>query len=364
MSWSFPIGTFKGTIVRVHYTLLVFLGWIALAYYAAGGVRAAASGLVLIVLIFVCVTAHEFGHVLMAKRFGVRTPDIVLLPIGGASRMEKIPENPKQEALIGLAGPFVSIGIGLTLIALLGRLPNSSDFSPEAMRAQLISLPQLAVLNLVLAGFNLLPAFPLDGGRVLRALLSTRMGRLRATRTSARIGQGFAVLFGLLGFASGNVILVLIAAFVFVAASSENGTVRLEAATRGLSAADAMITHFESIPVDATLDDAAEALIRTTQSEFPVVDARGRVRGMLTRKQIAIGLKERGRDAPVSRYMEPDVAIVGVHQALEGIVSEALQKAPAVAVLDPSGRLVGYITLQNLLETMMIAEAPRQTSWV
>jgi Zn-dependent protease/CBS domain-containing protein len=358
MSWSFPIGSLGGTVVRVHYTLLIFLMWIGLVYFQAGGAHAAASGIVFIVLVFVCVTAHEFGHVLVAKRYGVRTPDIVLMPIGGASRMEKIPENPKQEALIGIAGPLVSLAIGALLVVVLGRFPNAADFAPDKLGAQLVSLPQLAVLNLMLAAFNLLPAFPLDGGRVLRAALATRMGRMRATRTAARIGQGFALLFGLLGFASGNLILVLIAAFVFFAASSENGAVRLETAARALSAADAMITHFETLAPDATLDAAAHALISTTQAEFPVVDAGGRLHGFLTRKAIVAGLKEDGRSAPVSGRMTSDIPVIGPAHALDAPVTDALNKAPAVAVLDAGNRLVGYITLQNLVESMMIAETP------
>jgi stage IV sporulation protein FB len=359
MSWSFPIGSFKGTIVRVHYSLLIFLGWIALAYYAAGGASAALSGLVFVVFVFACVTAHEFGHVLVARRFGVNTPDIVLLPIGGASRMETIPEDPRQEALIGLAGPLVSLVLAGLLIVLLGRLPSSADFASEQLGSHIVSLPQLALLNLVLAAFNLLPAFPMDGGRVLRAALSTRIGRVRATRTAARIGQGFAVLFGLFGLMSGNVILMLIAAFLFFAASAESGAVRMDAAARGLSAADVMITEFEALPVEASLDDAVHALIRTTQAEFPVVDARGGLRGMLTRKKIVSGLRQQGREASVVEYLETDVPTVSAAHALDGLVSQALQKASAVAVVDPSERLVGYITLQNLLENMMLAQAPR-----
>ena len=359
MSWSFSIGSFKGTVVRVHYTLLILLAWIALAYYAAGGAQAALSGLVFVVLLFVCVTAHEFGHVLVARRYGVRTPDIVLLPIGGASRMEEIPEDPKQEAIIGLAGPLVSVLIAVVLIAILGRFPNAADLTPEAFADRLVPLPQLALLNLVLAAFNLLPAFPLDGGRVLRAALSTRMSRVRATRVAARVGQGFAVIFGLLGLSSGNIVLVLIAVFVFLAASSETGAVRMDAAMRGLAAGDVMITHFEVLPADATLGDAADALIRTTQAEFPVVDDSGRLQGVLARKEIVSGLKDGGRDARASQHMHTDIPAVGPNHALSGSLSRSLQSAPAVAVVDRSERLVGYITLQNLLENMMISEAPR-----
>ena len=358
MSWSYPIGRYKGTVVRVHVTLLIFFAWIAFSYYVVGGARAAFSGLVFIVLVFACVTAHEFGHVLVARRYGVRTPDILLLPIGGASRMEEIPHDPKQEAMIGVAGPLVSLAIGVLLIAILGRLPGWDDFAPERLTEPSFPLPQLALLNLILAAFNLLPAFPMDGGRILRALLSIRMGRLRATRTAALIGQGFAILFGLFGLMSGNLILLLIAVFLFFTASSENGTVRLSEAARGLSAADVMITAFESLPAHASVDDAADALIRTTQAEFPVLDEDGRFEGMLTRDHILAALRGRDRATSVADVMQRDIPTVPRGSAADGILAHFGKGVPAVAVLDPSGRLLGYITVQNLLESMMIVEAP------
>jgi stage IV sporulation protein FB len=163
---------------------------------------------------------------------------------------------------------------------------------------------------------------------------------------------------------SGNIILMLIAAFFFFAASAGSGAVRMDAAARELSAADVMITEFETLPFEASLDDAVHALIRTTQAEFPVVDVSGRLRGMLTRKKIASGLREQGRDASTTEYLETDVPTVSAAHALDGRVSQALQRVSAVAVVDQSERLVGYITLQNLLENMMLAEASRGPSSV
>ncbi len=357
MKWSFTIGSFGGTVVRVHFTLAILLAWIGLTYYAMGGGRSALAGLIYIILIFASVTAHEFGHVLVARRFGVRTPDIVLLPIGGASRMEAIPEDPRQEAMIGLAGPLVSLAIAGLLIALLGRLPSLSDLAPERITSEVLPLAQLAIANVILAAFNLLPAFPLDGGRILRAGLTTRMGRLRATRAAARFGQIFAILFGLIGLMSGNFLLMLIGIFLFFAASSENGTVRLEEALRGLTAADAMITRFEALAPDACLADAADALVRTSQSEFPVVDSNKCFCGMLTRERIASTLQSHGSVAPVSDAMERDIPAVVRTSSLDGIMSRQLKSAPAVVVLDHDGVLAGYITIQNLLETVMAVEA-------
>lgn len=357
MSWSFPIGSFGGTVVRVHWTLVILLAWIGLAYYALGGPHAAVSGIIFILLIFVCVTLHEFGHVIAARRFGVRTPDIVLLPIGGASRMEEIPENPRQEAIVGIAGPIVSLLIAGLLIAAIGRLPTFADLAPEALAERTLPLPQLAMVNLILAAFNLLPAFPMDGGRVLRAALSSRMGRARATRTAARIGQGFAILFGLAALFAGNIILLLIAVFIFLAAAGESRTVRITEAARGMAASDGMISAFESLPADATVGQATEALIRTTQSEFPVVDGSGRLRGFLTRDAMIRALRTGGPDKPVAEAMDADIPTVRRSHALDRVLRLLQEGKPAVAVTGPEGQLVGYVTVANMLENLMVHDA-------
>jgi Zn-dependent protease len=362
MSWSFPIGSFKGTVVKVHLTLLIFLAWVGFNYYAFGGADAALSSIVFILLIFASVTAHEFGHVLVGRRFGVRTQDIILLPIGGASRMEEIPDDPKQEAMIGLAGPLVSLAIAGILILIMGRFPTFEDLAPERLAEQIVPIPQLALVNLLITAFNLLPAFPMDGGRILRAALSTRMGRLRATRTAARLGQAFAILFGLFGLLSGNIILMLIALFVYFAASAESGSVRMSEAARGLAAGDAMITSFESLPLHATVSDAADALLRTTQSEFPVTDSEGHFQGVLTRNKIIATLRDEGSGISVARAMDTDIPVVGRGSALGRLLPQLQTGATAAAVLDKAGHLLGYITLQNLVENMLIAEAPRQRS--
>lgn len=365
VKWSFPIGSFAGTVVRVHLTLLILLAWIGFAYYALGGPSAALSGLVFILLIFVCVTLHEFGHVLVARYYGVRTPDIILLPIGGASRMEEIPANPKQEALIGIAGPLVSLAIAGLLIAVMGQWPNVDDLAPESLADRIIPVPQLAFVNLLLAAFNLLPAFPMDGGRVLRAVLSTRMSRLRATRVAALLGKIFAIVFGIVGLLAGDFILLLIAVFVFVAAVAESGDVRLDEAARGMAAEDGMIAQFESLPVGATIADALDALMRTTQSEFPVLDSNGHLQGILTRRQMISALQQHGHEAPVRQFMETEIPVVSRLHALERALHHFRGGAPAVGVTDTGGRLLGYITMQNLIENMMISEAriPKTPFW-
>src|SRR5437667_4617489 len=198
MPWSLNIGTIAGTAVRIHVTFLLFLGWIFVASYAAEGPQAALSGLVFMLLLFACVLLHEFGHIFTARGFGVSTPDVTLLPIGGMARLERIPEEPYQEFLVAIAGPLVNVAIAFGLVALAGaRLNAGSLAAVESVRVALVD--RLASVNLFLALFNMIPAFPMDGGRVLRALLATRMDYIRATGIAAFIGQGFAFALGFAG---------------------------------------------------------------------------------------------------------------------------------------------------------------------
>jgi Zn-dependent protease len=218
MSWSINIGRIAGTAVRIHITFILFLGWIFFANYVAEGLEAALASLVFLVLLFACVLAHEFGHIFTARAFGVATPDVTLLPIGGVARLERIPEEPRQELLIAIAGPLVNVAIALGLV-LAGASLQAGDLA--AMDSSSVSLVDgLAAVNLFLALFNMIPAFPMDGGRVLRALLATRMGYVRATEIAAKIGQGVAFALGFVGLLY-NPMLIFIAIFVYLAASGE-----------------------------------------------------------------------------------------------------------------------------------------------
>ena len=350
------IGRVKGTVVRVHWTFLLFLLWIGTAFYFQGGAAAALGGIAFLLLLFVCVVLHEFGHILMARYFGIRTPEVVLLPIGGMSRMERIPDKPRQELLVAIAGPAVSLAIALILIAALGELPNPIKLWPRDPGRSL--LVQLAYANLMLLAFNLLPVFPMDGGRVLRALLSSRLGHARGTRIAAAVGQAAAIVLGLTALFAGNIILVLIAIFIYFAAGAEAGLAQMRAATFGMAAADVMVSNFESLLADAPVSDAAEALIRTSQREFPVVDRDGRLVGMLTRDGIIKALRQ-GPDTPVAEGMQVNIPAVPARHHIDEAVRQLEQGAPAVVVTDSGGRVVGFITWENLMEQLMITNARR-----
>ena len=296
MGWSIRLFDVAGTAVRIHVTFFLLLAWIAAIHWTKGGAPAAIDGVLFIVALFLCVVLHEFGHVFAARRYGIRTSDVTLLPIGGVASLERMPEKPSQEIVVALAGPAVNLVIALVLIVVLGARFDLSQMA-QLEEAQSTLTGRIAAANVVLFVFNLIPAFPMDGGRVLRALLAIGMGYTRATRVAASIGQGLAVLFAFLGL-MGNPLLVLVAVFIFLAASGEAGYVQAREYTRGYLASHAMITSFQSLSPLSTVDDAAALLLRTTQQEFPVLDGAGSLRGMLTREALIAALQRlRGQRA-------------------------------------------------------------------
>lgn len=357
MSWSITIARIAGSEIRIHLTFLLLLAWIGIAQYSAGGADAAIDTVLFVIAIFACVALHELGHALAARRYGISTPDITLLPIGGLARLSRLPEKPIEEVVIAIAGPLVNLAIAAGLILFLG-----NNFDPGSL-AKIEEpaygfLNRLAVVNLFLFAFNLIPAFPMDGGRILRALLAFRLQRRQATEWAARIGQGLAFAFGFLGLVGGNPILVFIAIFVYIAAAAEAGQVGLVEASRRVPIQSAMITKFEALSPQATVDDAAEALIRTTQHEFPVVDGGGKLRGFVTREAMVTGLKNLGPSAPVLEVMTADIPTVELGKSLEVAVRLMQEKQTGlIGVTDSEGRFVGYISQDNLTEMMMLEAA-------
>jgi stage IV sporulation protein FB len=357
MTWSIPLGRVFGTEIRLHLTFLLLLAWIGFTAAAEGGRAAAVEGVVFICLIFTCVLLHEFGHSLAARRYGIATPDITLLPIGGVARLERIPEAPAEELVVALAGPAVNVVIAALLFVVLGGLPPI-EAAAGLQEPGHGMLARLFWVNVVLAGFNLLiPAFPMDGGRVLRALLSTVMDRRRATDIAATIGQVLAFVFGFIGLVNGAPLLVFVALFVWLGAAAESHAVRVRELSRGMIAADAMMTRFETLPVTARLDDAVELLLRSAQTDFPVVDGGGRLRGILTRSDLILALKQAGPEGAVLVAMQREVPTVPQRMKLEEALTAMQQAAGPVGVVDSAGRLVGLLTNENLGEMLMVQSA-------
>jgi Zn-dependent protease len=352
MGWSIKLFTVGGTAVRMHLTFLLLVAWIAFIEWQRGTPQDAVRGVFFILVLFACVVLHEFGHIWAARRYGIRTPDVTLLPIGGLASMERMPEKPGQEIVVSLAGPAVNAVIAFVILAFL-RL-DASVFSYTAIQGSFLA--QIAFANLVLLVFNLIPAFPMDGGRVLRGVLAIWLGFPRATQVAARIGQGLAILLGIYGL-MGNPILVLIAIFVFAAAGGEARYVKLREQARGRTAADAMVAPVEALTVAATAENAAALFARSKQNVAPVVDGAGYLRGIVLRESALAAFNENGPAAlkqnrgatPVLELMQSPVATVPESAPLETAIP-LLFSSPArwLGVVDASGKLAGYLTPESV----------------
>jgi stage IV sporulation protein FB len=354
MRWSITLGSFKGTAVRIHVTFLLFLAWIAYSAWQRGGADAARDSVLFIVSVFVCVVLHEFGHILTARQFGIVSPSVTLLPIGGVADIDKMPDKPYQELLIALAGPMVNVVIAAGLFLMLGAI-NPADVTHVDDPAVGL-LQRLAATNVFLAVFNLVPAFPMDGGRVLRAALAMWLGQERATRIAALIGQGFAFLLGFLGLTSGNAILVFIALFVYFAAAGEAQMTLVSETTRDIRAAEAMETRIAVIDRAASIGEAVNIVLATSQEDFPIVDAGGRLTGLLARADIIEALQTQDANAPVAAFARKEPATVAPDATLDTAL-EKLHSGAAVGVVDAEGRLLGLLTRQSIGEVMLIKSA-------
>jgi Zn-dependent protease/CBS domain-containing protein len=355
MKWSLKVGKILGIDVYLHFTFLLLLAFLGfLSWTSTGSVYAALGGVAVIGALFGCVLLHELGHALMARRYGIKTSDITLLPIGGVARLERMPERPVQELLVALAGPAVNLAIAAVLFVgiLVSRgFPALSEVSLSGGSIW----ERLLLVNLLLVAFNLLPAFPMDGGRVLRALLAARLGRRRATAIAANIGQGMAIFFGIVGFFY-NPFLVFIAIFVFLGAQAEAGLVEMQSALKGLRVRDAMLTRFRTLSARDTLAKAVEELLAGSQQDFPVMENEQPV-GLLRRNDLVQALAANRRDAPVSEVMCRDCESVDEAEPLQSAI-EAMQARHCTSVPVINGfQMTGLLTMDNISEIIMINSA-------
>jgi Zn-dependent protease len=358
MPWSWRLGRIAGIDVYVHATFWMVIAWIALIHWnQSQSLAAVAEGVGFILALFACVVAHEFGHALTAARYGIRTRDITLLPIGGLARLERIPDVPVQELWVALAGPAVNVGIAVLLFAWL---QASGAWQPVDRIGVTTGsfVERVMFANVILAAFNMLPAFPMDGGRALRALLATRMEYTRATQRAATVGQGMAILFGFIGL-QGNPILIFIALFVWIGAGQEASMVQMKSALAGIPLRRAMLTHFRTLTPASTLGDAVDLLLTGSQQDFPVITD-GRIEGMLTRSDLVKALPQRGRDARVADTMR-ECPTAEASEMLETVFGRLRSgDVHTISVLD-HGALIGLVTMDNVGEFLMIHAAERGT---
>ena len=358
MKWSWKIGTFAGIDVFMHATFLLIIGWVGLSYWQQTRTLAGTlEGILFILILFGCVVLHEFGHALTARRYGIKTRDITLYPIGGLARLERMPDKPVQEFWVALAGPVVNVGIAALLF---GWLIISGALAPLA-GLNMISGPfieRLMVVNVSLVLFNLIPAFPMDGGRVLRSLLAMRIEYTRATQIASNIGQGLALVFGFVGLLT-NPFLLFIAFFVWIGAGQEASMVQMKTSLGGIPVGRAMLTDFQVLSPHDLLGHAVKLILSGSQTDFPVVEGDA-VIGVLTRRDILAALSRQGEDVLVASVMRREFQTVDANEMLEPAFAR-LQTCDCHTIpVTSRGQLVGLLTTDNIGEFLMIQSALRQ----
>lgn len=357
MKWQWKLARIAGIDVYMHATFLLLIGWVAFSQWSVGrSWNAVFSSVFFILLLFVFVVMHEYGHALTARKYGIKTRDITLYPIGGVARLERMPEKPIEELWVALAGPAVNVVIAGALFAymfLTGTLEPLASLSVSS--GSLIG--RLMIVNLWLVGFNLIPAFPMDGGRVLRALLGLRLEYVQATQIAANVGQGFAFLFGFIGIFS-NPFLLFIALFVWMGAAQEASVVQMRNSLSGIPVTRAMLTDFQTVTPGDTLARIIGLVLAGSQHDFPVIQD-DRIVGILERDDFMKALSERGQGILVAEIMRRDVTEIDSHDMVDTALMRLQENGTKTLPVTHNGELVGLVTSENITEYLMIRSALR-----
>ncbi len=364
MKGAMTIGRVSGIRLAVHWTFIFILAYVFIIYYRLEqDLQQGLLGVLLILALFVCVILHELGHALTAKRFNIMTRSITLLPIGGLARLEKIPEKPKQEFLVAIAGPLVNVVIAVIIYSFLyasNVIPTLTE-NPE----DLVKLSgaafwfNLLIANVFLAAFNFIPAFPMDGGRILRALLLYKFSREKATRIAAGIGQFLAIIFFFAGFYV-NIWLIFIGIFIFLGAGAE---AQFEISRTALSrhkVRDVLMKEFIVLLPEDTLDKAVQYLLDGQATEF-VVSKNDEVMGVLTRDELIKGLSENGKDSRVSAVMREDYLVLDPDKPLEEIYQKIMVAKCPVSLVMENKKFIGIVDKENINEFIMVQQATENT---
>jgi Zn-dependent protease/CBS domain-containing protein len=368
MGGSFKLGRIFDIDVKVHWTFFLLLAFFAFIG-AQGGFVGSLVAVAVILALFLCVLLHEFGHSLVAQRLGIEVPDITLLPLGGVARLKSLPEKPFDEVKIAIAGPIVNVVLAPIFFAiafLLGAnildLAGVNVLAGRASVGQVISY--IGLMNIALAVFNLIPAFPMDGGRILRGLLATRLGPVRATDISSTIGQIFAVTFFLIGLLAGQLLLALVAVFIFFGAQGEQQFVRQRETMRGIAVSDVMGTkkRTETLSPYNNFGQVMEAVIHGYQEDFPVVDDEsGKLVGILTRSEIMAAAHSPDRYGTVRDLMKTDFPTISPDADLFSDGYRILQESGLRAMpVVKNGELVGMLTVDDIGQASLLRDLRRQ----
>ena len=362
MNWSFKIARIWGIDVYMHWTFLILLGWILLSNLGAGQTLAQSlMGVVFILVLFGCVILHEYGHALTARRYGITTKNITLLPIGGVANLEKMPDKPIQELWVALAGPAVNVVIAIILLAyfqITNSFPNIEEFTGEITGRNFLF--NVFIVNIILAVFNMIPAFPMDGGRVLRALLAMRYDRGKATEVAAKIGQLLAIIFVFLGFFY-NFWWIFIGLFIFLGAGAEAHFETTPPAFAKYQVRHALLRQFTTLHAFENLEKAITILLNGQEKEF-LVELDNAIVGVITRNEIIQGLREQGQEAAIGRIANKEFITLSPHMALQEAYEQMLRAGATICPVMENGELIGVLNMENITEVVMLENAGLKAS--
>lgn len=343
MRWSYKVARVAGIDVKIHVTFLLVLAYFGAIYWRQGGFAGAVEGVGFTLLLFLCVLLHEFGHAFAARLYGIRTPDITLLPIGGVARLERMPDKPVQELVVAIAGPAVNVVIAIGLLAFLATKVRMSDITGLDQGGVLESL---LAMNVMLVAFNAIPAFPMDGGRVLRALLAMVMDHTLATTIAARVGQVLAVGFAVWSFSGGPTMLLFIAFFVFAGAQQELAYARFRRSGGGSRrVSDVMFSGYSSIPTETPVAHALALAKASPQGVFPIVDHQLRAIGIVSVHSLEKAMADGFGRHPADDLAQPVARIQG--NALLTAAMASIPPRVPVVVENPAGQIVGMLAVQG-----------------
>ena len=376
MDSSLKIARFWGIDIQVHWSfvLILFYGAFLFSRNASNVLAGAIYGVIVILLLFVCVVLHEFGHAITAKYFGINVPHITLLPIGGVAQLERMPRKPMQEFLIAIAGPAVNfvlaallLPVALLVVSMSMRAGTIWTMIPALMRAaQSMSLAglllTLAGTNLLLGIFNLLPAFPMDGGRILRALLALRLQYIPATRIAVLVGRGMAILFAIWGIFGGDILLLLIAFFVYVGGRGELEAVQSRYILKDFSARQAVNKDAHVLYTSEPISRAVDYIMTSYQGDFPVYDLGHNMVGVLTRPRLVATLRGQGQEGRIVDVMIPHarVPVTDAETSLADVWEKMLEARSRVIIVQDEGQFLGLITLDDISELIQVMGAAKE----
>jgi Zn-dependent protease len=359
MRFSLKIARLAGIDVFVHWTFLILIVWVVYSQMNQGQTFEESLWSVWFILaLFACVVLHELGHALTARRYGIQTRNIILLPIGGVANLEKMPDNPVQELKVALAGPAVNVVIAALLFVILYLTDGFPD--PESISEKITLatfLPALLVVNIMLVVFNLIPAFPMDGGRVLRALLSMRFGRARATGIAAQLGQFLGIAFVVIGLFMGQFLLPIIGIFIYLGAGAESNYEAVRSVLANFKVGDVVMRNFTTLHAWERIDKAVQLLLDGQDKDF-LVEEDNVIIGVLTREDIIRGLRDKGRDTLLKHIANPDFVNLSLHMGLQEAFDQLNRSGSSIGpVYDENNELAGILNTENVKELIMVQDA-------